>query len=190
MCEWVWVCVHVWVCVCMCVCSCEFVRVCVVLSHVWLCDAINCHPPGPSVHGDDPDKNTGVGYHCPLQGIFPTQGSNPGVPGLLHRWQILYHWAVGDFLNHTRSCTSSFTEDRSHGLCSYPEKEGRDTWKLLEVVETPLTWTVVTVPLVSAHVQTHRTAYVEQGQLSEGRQCFSKAGFLKSDLNDTSRHIR
>jgi len=26
------------------------------------------------VHGDSPGKNTGVGYHFPLQGIFPTQG--------------------------------------------------------------------------------------------------------------------
>ena len=25
-------------------------------------------------------KNTGVGYHFLLQGIFPTQGSNPGLP--------------------------------------------------------------------------------------------------------------
>ena len=44
-------------------------------------------PPGSSVHGDSPGKNTGVGCHALLQGLFPTQGSNPG---LLHcRW-ILY----------------------------------------------------------------------------------------------------
>ena len=37
---------------------------------------------------DAPSKNTGVGFHFVLQGIFPTQGSNPG---LLHcRW-ILYY---------------------------------------------------------------------------------------------------
>ena len=33
-------------------------------------------------------KNTGVGYHSLLQGIFPTQGSNPSLP---HCKQILYH---------------------------------------------------------------------------------------------------
>ena len=27
-----------------------------------------------------PDKNTGLGCHFFLQGIFPTQGSNPGLP--------------------------------------------------------------------------------------------------------------
>ena len=35
-----------------------------------------------------PSKNTGVGSHALLQGIFPTQGLNPG---LLHCRQILYH---------------------------------------------------------------------------------------------------
>ena len=34
-----------------------------------------------------PGKNTGVGCHFLLQGIFPTQGSNPG---LLHWRQTLY----------------------------------------------------------------------------------------------------
>ena len=38
-------------------------------------------------HWDSPVKNTGVGCHFLLQGIFPTQGSNPG---LLHCRQILY----------------------------------------------------------------------------------------------------
>ena len=37
---------------------------------------------------DSPGKNTGVGLHFLLQGIFPTQGSNSG---LLHCRQILYH---------------------------------------------------------------------------------------------------
>ena len=44
--------------------------------------------PGSSVHGEPPGKNTWVGCHALLQGIFPTQGSNPG---LLHCRQILYH---------------------------------------------------------------------------------------------------
>ena len=52
-----------------------------------LCDHMDCSPPVSSVHGDSPGKNTGVGCHALLQGIFPTQGLNPG---LLHcRW-ILY----------------------------------------------------------------------------------------------------
>ena len=37
---------------------------------------------------NSPGKNTGVGCHSLLQGIFSTQGSNPG---LLHCRKILYH---------------------------------------------------------------------------------------------------
>ena len=53
-----------------------------------LCDSMDCSLPGSSVHADSPGKNTGVGCHALLQGIFPTQGSNQG---LLHCRRILYH---------------------------------------------------------------------------------------------------
>ena len=49
---------------------------------------MDCSSPGSSVHGDSPGENTGVGCHVLLQGIFPTQGSNPGLP---HCRQILYY---------------------------------------------------------------------------------------------------
>jgi len=48
---------------------------------------MDCSPPGSSVHGDSPGKNTGVGGHALLQGIIPTQGLNPGLP---HCRQIIY----------------------------------------------------------------------------------------------------
>ena len=53
-----------------------------------LCNSMDCSPPGSSLHGDSPGKNTGVGCHALLQGIFPTQGSNPG---LLH-WRRILYW--------------------------------------------------------------------------------------------------
>ena len=37
-----------------------------------LCDPTDCSPPGSSVHEDFPGKNTGVGCHFLLQGIFLT----------------------------------------------------------------------------------------------------------------------
>ena len=52
----------------------------VSLSCQMLCDPMDCSLPGSSVHGDSPGKNTGVGCHVLLQGIFPTQGFNPGLP--------------------------------------------------------------------------------------------------------------
>ena len=59
------------------------VAVCVLvaLSCLTFCDPMACL-------WNSPGKNTGVGCHCLLQGIFPTQGSNLG---LLHCRQILYH---------------------------------------------------------------------------------------------------
>ena len=41
-------------------------------------DPMDCSPLGSSIHGIFQDKNTGVGWHILLQGIFLTQGSNLG----------------------------------------------------------------------------------------------------------------
>ena len=90
-------------CVCVCVCVCLGAIFCrrwyfcregnlavlclVIQSCPALCDPMDCSPPGFSVHGDSPGKNTEVGYRALLQGIFPTQGFNPCLP---HCRQILY----------------------------------------------------------------------------------------------------
>ena len=50
-----------------------------------LCPTLQLH--GLYSPWNSPGQNTGVGCHFLLQGIFPTQGSNPG---LLHCWLILY----------------------------------------------------------------------------------------------------
>ena len=54
----------------------------VTQSYPTLCDPMDCNVPGASVHGDSPGKNTGVGCHALLQGIFPTQGLKPRAPAL------------------------------------------------------------------------------------------------------------
>ena len=51
--------------------------------------------PGSSVHGDSPDNNIGVSCHALLQGIFPTQGSNPVFTYVF----ILYLVCVSDGAN-------------------------------------------------------------------------------------------
>ena len=53
-----------------------------------LCNPMYYSMPGFSVHGDSPGKNNRVGIHALLQGIFPTQGLDPGLP---HSRRILYH---------------------------------------------------------------------------------------------------
>ena len=64
-----------------CVCVLVVTQLCLIL-----CKPMDCIQPGSSVHGDSPGKNTGVGYHSLLQGIFPTQGPNPGLPHC--RWSL------------------------------------------------------------------------------------------------------
>ena len=50
-------------------------------SRVRLCESMDCSPPGSSVHGDSPGKNTGVGFLALLQGkwqywhLIETSGS-------------------------------------------------------------------------------------------------------------------
>ena len=56
-------------------------------SCLTLCNAMDCSLPASSVHGDFLGRNTRVDCHALLQGIFPTQGLNPGLPHC--RW-ILY----------------------------------------------------------------------------------------------------
>ena len=76
----------------------------VVQSYSILCDPMDCILPGSSVQGNSPGKNTGVGCHALLQGIFPTQGYNPGLPNcrqilcrLSHQRspKKAYRWQIG-----------------------------------------------------------------------------------------------
>ena len=55
-------------------------KVLVAQSYLTLCNLMDAW--------DSPDKNTGIGRHFLLQGIFLNRGSNPG---LLNCGQILYH---------------------------------------------------------------------------------------------------
>ena len=68
--------------------QCNVEKVLAAQSCPTLCDPMDCSPPDSSVHGNSLGKNTGVGCHSLLQGILPTQGSNPG---LLQCRQMLYH---------------------------------------------------------------------------------------------------
>ena len=79
-------CVRARVCVCVCACTrtlCRWTedrikRMWCVYAHAWahahvrlvskscltLCNPADCSPPGCSVHGNSPGKNTGVGFHA------------------------------------------------------------------------------------------------------------------------------
>ncbi|CAI9160615.1 unnamed protein product [Rangifer tarandus platyrhynchus] len=66
-----------------------------------VCNPTDCSPPGSSVHGDSPGKNTGVGCHALLQ----TQGSNLCPMQWKH---TLSHWTAGERpQNHKNSLQKS-----------------------------------------------------------------------------------
>ena len=68
------------------------VKVLLAQSYPTLWDPGDCGPPGSSGPQNSPGKHAGVGCHFLHQEIFPTQGSNQGLP---HYKQILYrlsHW--------------------------------------------------------------------------------------------------
>ena len=85
-------------------------------SCLTLCAPMDCSPPGSSVHGDSPGNSTGVGGHAFLQGIFPTQGSNPG---LSHYRRILYRLShqgrprILEWVTYSFSRGSSWPRNRS-----------------------------------------------------------------------------
>ena len=76
-------------CVCMYACSAS------LQLGPTLCEPMDWSPPGSSVHGDFPGKNTGVGYHFP-----PGNLSDPGIKRISLASPagrpILYRWATGE----------------------------------------------------------------------------------------------
>ena len=101
------VCIYIYVCVCVCVCVKGK-----LLSRVWLFET----------PWNSPGQNTGVDSLSLLQGMFPTQGSKPGLP---HCRQILYqlshkvyvfinlnHFAVQQKLPQCKSTVLQFKKKR------------------------------------------------------------------------------
>ena len=92
----------------------------VTQSCLTLWDLMDCSPPGSSVHGDFLGKNTGVGCHVLLQGVFPTQGSNPNLP---HCRRILHHMShqggprILEHLAYPFSRGSSWPRNRTRVFC-------------------------------------------------------------------------
>ena len=91
-----------------------------------LCNRMDCSPPGFSVHGDSPGKNTGVSCHSLLQGLFLTQRLNPS----LLLWQVdslpLSHsmafrerfLLIGWWWGNLESQSTAFSFQPGQGLCA------------------------------------------------------------------------
>ena len=103
-----------------CMHACSVTQSCLIL-----CNPMDLYPTRLLCPWDFSDKNTGVGYHFLLQGIFPTQGSNPHLLCLLHcRW-ILY--PMSHNYPPLKSFTSLFTS-RVENSRMYLQALGHDIW--------------------------------------------------------------
>ena len=80
-----------------------------------LCDPMDCNPPGSSVCGDIPAKNTDMGCHALIQGIFPTQGSNPS---LLHWADSLLSEPPGETISYSPQFTTLHSPIKATKLLS------------------------------------------------------------------------
>ena len=84
---------------------------------------------------DSPGENTGVGCHAFLRGIFPTQGSNPGLP---HCRRTLYclsrqHTLVGDLFQ-VDSCQLRIVSSGG----SEPKEEASSLMTVTQALVSPL----------------------------------------------------
>ena len=79
-----------------------------------ICSPMDCSLPGSSVHGDSPSMNTGVGCRALLQGIFPTQGLNPGLPHC--RWILFCLSLQGRNSSYLSQEKMLYEEEESEGF--------------------------------------------------------------------------
>ena len=94
------------------------------LSHVWLFATSGTIAHKAPLSMGFSSRNTGKGCQVLLQGIFPTQGSNPHV---LHCRQIFYCWATG----RSPWCPSRRIKKQStHSICHVKMKQKMAIYKL------------------------------------------------------------
>ena len=99
-------------------------------SRPTLCDPMDCNLLGFSVHrifclwNSCPGKNTGVGSLPLLQRIFPTQGSNPGLPHCRQiLYQLSYQGSPHTLLMEKQNCTGSKNLNQQNYTCIFSETQ-------------------------------------------------------------------
>ena len=94
---------------------------CSVMSD--FCDPMDCSPTRLLCPWDSLGKNTGMGCHFRLQGIFPTQGLNPGLPHC--RWILcqLSHKGSSECAASINTHCKTINEHYFHILCFFPKSK-------------------------------------------------------------------
>ena len=109
------------------------VKVLVAQSCLTLHYSMDCSPRGSSVHGDSPGKNTGVDCHALLQGIIPTQRSNPCLLSLRHILHCLRHlWSPFKYIYVESSVPQARSQKVRGEACTlyWMQKENHKTFRL------------------------------------------------------------
>ena len=88
------------------------------ISHIHECESHSVMSDSLGPHGlhspwNSPGHSIGVGSLSLLQGIFPIQGSNPGLP---HCRQILYQLSHKRSPSHIHSCDFNTSIESLHGM--------------------------------------------------------------------------
>ena len=91
-----------------------------------LCGLVDSSPPGSSVLGDSPGKNTGMGGHALLQGIFPTQGSIPGLP---HCRQFFFFFFFTDRATREANVYRVKNNHSASRVHPHPGQDIKPVWK-------------------------------------------------------------
>ena len=94
---------------------------------------------------NSPGQNTGVGCHFLLQGIFPTQGSNPGLP---HCRQIHYQ------LSHQGNPSTLWRTLKIGNFCSNFVRNSK--WKFLKKLKIELPYDAA-IPLLGIYPEKTET---------------------------------
>ena len=157
-------CIDRWVLSHQCDLGSPYLPVKVTQSCLTLCNPMDCSP------WNSPGQNAGVGTLSLLQGIFPTQGSNPG---LLHCRRVLYHlshqgsprmleWVASPFSRgssrpRNRTGVSSIAGGFFTSWASMEASEARGRWKLPEHHQNlgHITYTRRKLPILSAEPRWH-----------------------------------
>ena len=121
--------------------------------------------PGSSLHGDSPSKTVGVGFLALLQGIFPTQGWNPGLP---YCRQILYHLSYQGSPNIPKNDCKLLR----CGLCAkaFDCVDHNKLWKILKEMGIPDHLTCLLRSLYAGQEATVRTEHATTDWFQIGKR--------------------
>ena len=152
----------------------------VTQSCLTLHDPMDCSPRGSSVHRDSPGKNTGVGCHALLQGIFPPQGLNPGLPHYRILYQLSHKGSPRILEWVTYPFSSRFSRPRNQSGVSCIASRFFTNWAIREDLKSKYK----SITAEETHLNLSKVAFQEYfGETNQIQSCLSP--FLTKSIYPT-----